>query len=170
MSRESVDLKIEELSKPEGLPCKIRVPDNTPINAPIITNAEAILLLLSPSERISSLKSRKLSSSSVDTLTTISSSACFFLLREAILEFTSFERTLWRNAASRFSLSSLILAPPVKLSEGVRGFHPSPLLSAKTSHAKLPHTNRIQSISKIPVVVSSQSFDVALTSSSLEQP
>ena len=67
MSRESVELNIEEFSNPEGLPCKMRVPDKIPIIAPIITSAEAILRLLSPSERKSVSKSRKLSSSVVET-------------------------------------------------------------------------------------------------------
>ena len=81
----------------------------------------------------------------------------FPVFLDAILESTSLDRTLWRNAASRFCLSSLIVAPPVIQSEVVRGFHPSPLLSAIKIHAKLPQTNMIQSISRIPTTSSSSS-------------
>jgi hypothetical protein len=70
-----------------------------------MTKADAIRRLLSPSDNTSVSKSTNSGSSDFWIWTTISSSAFLWRLLDAIRESRSFERTLWRNAASRFSLS-----------------------------------------------------------------
>ena len=67
MSNDSVDLNIDEFSSPDGFPCRMRVPESIPINAPIIIRADAILLLLSPSDNPKSDKSKISSSSFLET-------------------------------------------------------------------------------------------------------
>ena len=51
------------------------------------------------------------------------------------------------------------------IAEVVRGFHPSPLLSANNSHAKLPQTRRMHPINRTPTAMSSLSCSVSSSSS-----